>query len=744
MRCLLPNTALTVCALLSVLVALVPPLALAAQPDRDDDDQRPQQPAVAASAHLVIVPPDRDDDDEARQPVTEIVVTAQRLDVARAKIEPNLGASTYTLSNEAVENRPSGETTNLSKILLQAPGVVQDGSGQLHVRSQANLQYRINNVIVPEGLTDIGESLSARLAERVQLITGALPAQYGLQVGGIVNITTKSGVYQEGGQAELYGGSHGEIQPAFEYAGSAEGTNFFVTGSYLGSDVGLSAPDGSATPAHDHTDQFEGFAYLDHILDDQARISLILGTSNERFQIPSAGSLVNTAEGTIQRPLVVDDVSGLGENLGDSQRGSTNYGMISYLRTTDPFTLQVSGFARYSTLGLHPNDVGDLSLTGLGQTVANSDLAGGLQVEGVYDVDAQHTVRAGFVMSSDHQKSDTRSLVLPLNAQGQQLSNIPEAIANTSSETQREVSVFVQDEWRPLDSVTVNAGLRFEHANTTSSDSQVSPRVNLVWTPLEDTTVHAGYARYFVPPPGNEDIGATPVLTGTTGAPPSLRADPLRAERDDYYDIGVEQKLGALTLGLDGYWRNAVNLIDDVPIGASMLRRAFNYATGRVRGVELSATYAEGPFSAWSNLAVAEAEGRHIVSNQFSFTPADLAFANQHFVHLSQDQSYTASAGASYKWRSAQFSTDLLYGSGMRRTLPGGAPNGANLPGYVQVNLAAVYHTKGLGLQPLDLRLDVINLLDRRYELRDGSSLGGGVPQWGPRRGFFVGFEQSF
>ena len=91
-----------------------------------------------------------------------------------------------------------------------------------------------------------------------------------------------------------------------------------------------------------------------------------------------------------------------------------------------------------------------------------------------------------------------------------------------------------------------------------------------------------------------------------------------------------------------------------------------------------------------------------------------------------------------------QFSSDLLYGSGMRRTVPRGAPNDAGLPSYVQVNLAAVSHMHGLGGRPLDLRLDIINQFDQRYELRNGSSLGGGVPQWGTRRGFFVGVEQSF
>jgi len=694
-------------AFLFVLVALAQHPAQAARPDRDDDEQRP-----AVAQH------DRDDEDEARQPVTEIVITARRLDVARAKVEPSLGASTYTLSNEAVENRPTGETTNIGQLLLQVPGVVQDVSGQIRVRSQSNLQYRINNVIVPEGLTDIGESLSARLAERVELITGALPAQYGLQVGGIVNITTKSGVYDEGGQVELYGGSHGEVQPAFEYAGSAGNTNFFFSGSYLGSDVGLSSPDGSSTPAHDHTDQFEGFAFLDHILDDETRISLILGTSNERFQIPFAGS-----------PL----------DAGGGQRGTSHYGILSYLRTAERVTLQVSGFARYSTLGLHPA-AGDVPLDGLSQTVADRGFTGGLQVEGVYDASAEHTLRAGFTASSNHEKSDVRSLVVPLVA----AAGGPEAIATTSSETRRQFSAFIQDEWKPLEGLTVNGGLRLDHVNTSGGTGQVSPRVNLVWTLPRGTTLHAGYARYFVPPPLDENFGATPALAGTTGAPRSLSADLLRAESDDYYDVGVEQKIGSLTVGLDGYWRDAANLIDVVPIGAGALPRAFNYSTGRVRGVEISATYAEGPFSAWANLAIADGKGRGIVSNQFSFAPVELGFVQRNLVHLSEDQRYTSSAGASYRWGPVRLSADLIYGSGLRRTAPGGAPNADTLPDYVQVNIAAVYHTVGIGQQPLDLRLDVINLFDRRYRLRDGSSIGGGVPQWGPRRSLFVGVEQSF
>ncbi len=234
---------------------------------------------------------DEEDDDEA-VPVTALVITAQRLDAARARIEPSLGAASYTLNNETIEHRPSGETISITEALLQAPGVVQDASGQLHVRqSNGDLQYRINNVILPEGLSDLGETLTARIAEKIELISGALPAQYGFQVGGIVNITTKSGVYLNGTQFEVMGGSHGEIEPAFERGGSIGRTNYFATGRYRRNNVGLAPPDSGVKALHDQTEQIDAFAFIDHIADEQTRLSLILGASDQKFEIPNPRNL---------------------------------------------------------------------------------------------------------------------------------------------------------------------------------------------------------------------------------------------------------------------------------------------------------------------------------------------------------------------------------------------------------------------------------------------------------------------
>jgi len=52
----------------------------------------------------------------------------------------------------------------------------------LHVRGEhANLQYRINDVLLPEGISGFGLELSPHFIESMQLITGSLPAQYGFR-----------------------------------------------------------------------------------------------------------------------------------------------------------------------------------------------------------------------------------------------------------------------------------------------------------------------------------------------------------------------------------------------------------------------------------------------------------------------------------------------------------------------------------------------------------------------------------
>jgi outer membrane receptor protein involved in Fe transport len=681
--------------------------------------------------------------------VSEVVVTAQRLDAARRTVEPSLGASAYSIPRKLVENLPGGVNATLNQVILQAPGVTQDSFGQLHIRGDHNgIQYRLNNVILPEGLSVFGQSLSPRLAANIQLVTGALPAQYGLRTAGVINISTKSG-FQDGGQVSLYGGAHEVIEPSAEYGGSWGSDSLFVSGSFLHTGVGIESVDGSAKPLHDVSNQIQAFGYFDHILDVRSRLSLIIGTSQDTFQIPNPRGLHSSTDGA---GLAVNGQTDfLSDDLDERQREGTTYAIVSYLLTAERATLQASLFSRYSTLTFLPDPAGDLMFTGIAQSAGKSDAAAGLQLEGRAALGDRHTLRAGMVIQGDRALSDTSSDVFrvcvpgaQIDCAGHQVSDVPTTIPDNGARTSWTFSGYVQDEWKLLPSLTLNYGLRFDQLVSFRSEHQFSPRVNLVWTAGRGTTIHAGYARYFTPPPF-ELVADTTVakFVNTTAAPPNTLDVKPFATRTHYFDLGAEQKFGALTLGLDAWYRKDRNLLDEGQFGAPIILTPFNYSKGYGRGVEFSFNYATGPLTAYANLALVKAQGREIVSSQFNFDAAELAYIADHYIYLDHDQTVSGSAGVSYLWRQTHFDVDMVYGSGLRRTVDG-VPNGGHVPAYVQINLAVAHDFDMAPAGKVTLRLDLINAFDEKYEIRDGTGVGVGAPQWGPRRGLFAGVTKSF
>ncbi|HSB96845.1 MAG TPA: hypothetical protein VLC91_10360, partial [Spongiibacteraceae bacterium] len=110
--------------------------------------------------------------------IESVDVIGQRLDEARNGLAPETGSSTYRFDSSDLQALPLGSSTPLNQVILQAPGVVQDSYGQLHIRGDhANVQYRINEVVIPEPISGFGQSLDTRFADQINLLTGALPAQ---------------------------------------------------------------------------------------------------------------------------------------------------------------------------------------------------------------------------------------------------------------------------------------------------------------------------------------------------------------------------------------------------------------------------------------------------------------------------------------------------------------------------------------------------------------------------------------
>ena len=70
-------------------------------------------------------------------------------------------------------------------------------------------------------------------------------------------------------------------------------------------------------------------------------------------------------------------------------------------------------------------------------------------------------------------------------------------------------------------------------------------------------------------------------------------------------------------------------------------------------------------------------------------------------------------------------------------------PNGIALPTYGVVNLSIVQKLN-TGGQGHELRLDVLNVGDTVYQIRNGTGVGVGASQFGLRRTILAGVTQRF
>ncbi len=156
-------------------------------------------------------------------PAAQLNAKADAFDQSRSNLYTTIGTSSDVITHATIDALPGGDNQTVEKILLQAPGVSQDSaaSGLLHVRNDhANVQYRINGIMLPDGPTGFSSILDASWIGSIALVVGALPAEYGLRTVGLVDITTRPDIFNNSGQVSVYGGSQGTFTPTIQYGGT--------------------------------------------------------------------------------------------------------------------------------------------------------------------------------------------------------------------------------------------------------------------------------------------------------------------------------------------------------------------------------------------------------------------------------------------------------------------------------------------------------------------------------------------
>jgi outer membrane receptor protein involved in Fe transport len=685
--------------------------------------QRPAPPRPAAAP--------------AAQPKNDLASVNTKFDVARDNLSPRFGASSFDMNRAFIETLPQGTDAPINSVLLQAPGVAQDSAvnGDIHVRNEhANVQYRINGIILPDGISGFGHVLDTSFVGSLALITGALPAQFGLRTAGIVDIQTKSGnALQPGGSVGIYGGSFGTLTPSFDYGGRTGNTEYFVSGRGFTSNLGIENPTDSYNAIHDRTYQGNFFSYTSTVLDPQTRVSTIFGNTTNRFQIPNNPG---------QAPgFTAFGVSNFDSSLLNEHQAEQNtFGVLALQKSVNGLDFQLAAFSRYSTLHFVPDTIGDLVFNGIASDVYRRGFANGLQGDGAYKLNDAHTLRAGFTVTGESTQNSNISNVLPLDAFGNPI-DAPFTVTDNNSRLGWVAGVYLQDEWKVTNQLTLNVGLRFDQMWQYVDANQLSPRVNVVYKPLDGTTLHAGYARYFTPPP--QAIAAPANIApfaNTTAQPDTFQQSPVLPERAHYFDAGIVQRITPqLEVGLDAYYKISRDLLDDGQFGAALILNGFNYEKAYNSGIELSAAYKDGNFSAYGNLAWARQVATNVVSNQYLFGADELAYIASNYINTDHAQQWTGSAGASYLWPGTRFSASMVYGSGLRS----GFANTDHVAPYATANIGISREIKVPDGKPITVRFDVVNVFDTVYELRDGSGIGVFAPQYGMRRGYFVGISKK-
>jgi hypothetical protein len=694
----------------------------------------------------------------AQTPVTtpasateEISVVAKRLNQARDSIAPSIGASAYSFTSESIQNLPGAENNAINDIALQAPGVTQDNlaNGGLHVRNEhLNVQYRVDGIVLPDGVSFFGQSISPRFVDKLQLVTGALPAEYGLRTAGIIDITSKTDPAEPGGTIGLYGGSYGTINPSIDYAGSVGSYSYFVSGDYLQSNHGVNGVTPAYNQLHDDNLQSHGFVYLDKILDASNKVSLILNSFNSQFQIPNNPGQSPVAGISAINGTPIGAINSA--DLNEHQIETSQVGAVSFLHAADDLNFQLTAFTKYSLLNYHPDSIGDLAFTGISQEARRTSFASGFQADGSDQLGSDHTLRAGLLVTVEHVTAGTNSAVLAqlgTDAAGTPIfaTNTTNVVAD-SEKTGYTYSAYLQDEWKILPDVTVNYGGRFDVVNGFTEGNQISPRLNTVWQATPSTVVHAGYASYFTPPPlelvSTKNVN---VFENTSGAALNTLNSPIKNERAQYLDVGVIQDVTSnFKIGLDLYYKYSRNLLDEGQFGAPVILTPFNYHVGYNKGVELTTSYQQGAFNYYGNLAIAQQKAEGINSAQFSFSPDDLAFSALHAINTDHSQLMTASAGMSYALDGTKFSIDILAGTGVRDTPAGEHINEGSVPSYEQVNLGVSHRFDDVAGGGLTISLNLVNLLDETYLIRSATGIGEFADQFGPRRSVFLGITKEF
>jgi hypothetical protein len=651
------------------------------------------------------------------------------------------GANDYSVNSADIAALPAGENTSITDVLTQMPGVAIDQNAQIHIRNTEGpqFQYQINGALIPLDINTNPPFISMinpLFVARLDLLDGILPSRFSYATGGVVDIQSKDGCQQPGGSATVFFGQRATFEPSAQYAGCDGALSYYASALYDQNQMAFS----SATPGPNaiHDRQYEGqtLDMLSYAVSPDTKVSLLVSAAASDNQLPNVPGL--PTEYTLAAATVIPS----------SQINSTldfrDYLAVLSLSSapTQQLSYQISYAVHSISEQFNPDDVGELIYQGVASWASHADFDNTLQGDLTYKLGA-HTIGAGFYFGDYDVRADDNSLVFPVDALGNQTSDVPETVINNNQRNNILTGLYLNDLWQISPTLRANIGVRWDTLSGFTRGNQLDPTINLAYTPTPDTTFHIGAARYMqVPSFLGISPGAPGAFAGTTageppGTPPGI-VTPV-TEDDVEFDVGAFHTLApGWTISEDNFYEITKHYLDTGQFGVVPIFAPFNYDNGYIWGSEVAIAYKSDNFSTYGNVTVGSNMQKGVDTGQFNFdstcspTPhctSELAYIEGNQIVLDHQPLLGITTGATYDWKPWSFSVDAIYSSGLR----GGFADTEQLPSVFQLNIGIERKFEIPGVGEVSDRVTILNAFDRTNLIRPSEGIGIFQSAYGPR-----------
>lgn len=573
-----------------------------------------------------------------------VVTTSRAASVTGQPVSVNV------ISRQTILALPNN--SSLQKVVQTVPGVVPFSYNEPVSRGFHGVAYEVDGIPLQQlSSSNFSEIVDPRDIDRLEVFTGAMPAEFGGQrQGAVVDILTKRATdiaEKSGGTVTLFGGSYADAGASFNQAVGSGSFRTFFAANVLRNGRGLDSP--TVLPEHDNSNQSDEFLRTLYSPNDRDTFALDFANQYAAYQIPINTNRSDPHDATFSVP-----------GTDDNQQ---EYGRFANLT-----------FSRISADGKGYFEIAPWYSSGRVTYLPDpaSDLAGSAQASVSQNRYANYLgLTTSYSRGNDKNNFKTGLTADVENFNGQFalqfLSGgvLQPTFFDNAAQRGSNLGYYVQDKYFASSYVTINAGLRYDHSTGFVDGHQISPRVEVNLQADPKNVVHLYYGRLYAAPL-LEDVRRSAVIIGG-GSPSALPVYDLKPERDSIYEAGVAHTFSPVASGFLTLWaRHVNNVLDTTQIGATPIFTEFNSAGGQAVGMELNVkgrAYNGNSYYLSYGTSLSQAIG--ISGGTFLFPVSQLQGANSWAL---EDHDQTNTINTAYTWNlspSGRYATlQALYGSG--------------------------------------------------------------------------------